>query len=340
MYRKNSHSAFVLVATLAAALLFSANARSDEPVKIRAGWVVTPASLIPILFAKKGLSKHEGKSYDFEPVFVGASPPMITGLAAGDLEIAALGFSSFPFAVQNAGLSDLRIIADETQNGYPGYATTLYMVLKNSPFKSAEDLKDKTLAVNALGAGVDIGMRAFLLKHGMQYQRDYNLVEVPFPSMKAMLMDGKVSLITGAVPFMYDPELQANARTLFTLTDALGGTELSFWTMRAGFIAKHRAAVVDLLEDTVRAYRWYADPANHDEAVDIVARQTKLPREKLDAWVFTAKDNYRDPNGVPDLAELQRNIDAEKQLGFIKTDLEVAKYADLSLVKEADQRLK
>jgi len=242
--------------------------------------------------------------------------------------------------VLNAGIDDLRIIADETEDGHEGHATTLYMVLKDSPFQTVQDLKGKTLAVNALGAGVDIGLRVYMMKHGMQYQRDYNLVEVPFPSMKAELLEGKVTLMTGAVPFMYDPELQAKARTLFTLRDALGGCELSFWTMRAGFIAKHRAAVVDLLEDAVRAYRWYADPKNHDEAVDIVARQTKLPREKLDAWVFTGKDNYRDPDGVPDLGILQRNLDDEKALGFIKADLDVKKYADLSLVKEADQRLK
>lgn len=332
-------AAVALAVALIIAAAVATRAYAAGPVRIRAGWVVTPASLLPILFAKAGLARYDGKTYQLVPEFIGGSPPQITALATGDLEIATLGFSSFPFAVQNAGLHDLRIIADETQDGHADYATTLYVVGKTSPIKTVADLKGKTLAVNAFGAGVDIGLRVYLLDHGLKYQRDYSLVEVSFPNMKAELLEHKVDLVTGVLPFIYDPQFIANSRTLFTLKDALGGSELSFWTMRAGFIAKHRAAVVDLLEDTVRAYRWFADPANHKEAVDILAHFTKRTPQQLD-WAFTKRDLYRDPNGVPDLAMLQRNLDAEYKLGFIKADIDVKKYADLSLVKEADARLK
>ena len=98
----------VLVIALAASVL-AAGARA-EPVEFRAGWVTTPASLVPVLFAKQGLAKHLGKSYVFEPIYINASPRQITAIAAGELDIAALGFSSFPFAIANAGLTDLRII--------------------------------------------------------------------------------------------------------------------------------------------------------------------------------------------------------------------------------------
>jgi sulfonate transport system substrate-binding protein len=66
----------LLVRTLAAAglLLASGDARSDEAVVIRAAWVNTPASLIPILFAKDGLARHQGKSYRFDPVYYASSP--------------------------------------------------------------------------------------------------------------------------------------------------------------------------------------------------------------------------------------------------------------------------
>src|SRR4029077_20966119 len=103
-----------IAAAMTAALAASADA---EPVKIRAGWVLAPASLLPVLFAKQGLARHQGKSYLLEPVYFSASPAQITAMSVGELQIAALGFSSFPFAVQNAGLADLRIIADEIQDG-------------------------------------------------------------------------------------------------------------------------------------------------------------------------------------------------------------------------------
>ncbi len=310
-----------------------------EPVKIRVAWVVAPAALTPILYAHPGVAQHNGQSYQLEPTFIGASPQHITALAAGEIEVAALNFASFPLAVENAGLSDLRIVLDELEDGYDGYASAQYMVRNDGGIKTAEDLKGKVLAVNGLGTGVDLGMRTYLLKHNLHFPGDYTIVEAPFPTMKAVLLEKKVDLMTGAVPFMFDAELNEKAHTLFTLKDGLGGAELSFWVMREGFIKEHRAAVLDLLEDAVRSYRWYADPANHDAAVEIVSKFTKLSADKL-GYVFTKKDNYRDANGIVNLEELQHNVDDVNKLGFIKAPLEVAKYADLSLVKEAAARIK
>jgi sulfonate transport system substrate-binding protein len=326
------------LAALALGIALAAPAQAD-PVKIRIGWVVAPPSLAPILFAKEGVAKHLGQSYTFEPEFIPASPQHITYLAAGDLEIAALNFASFPLAVQNAGLSDLRIICDELEDGYDGYVTAPYMVRNDSGIKTVEDLKGKVIAVNGLGTGVDLAMRTELVNHGLHYPGDYTIVEVPFPNMKGVLLDKKVDLMTGAVPFIYDPELQAKAHTLFTMKDALGGAELSFWTMRQSFIDAHRAAVLDLLEDTVRAYRWYYDPKNHDEALAILSKFLKRPVDQL-SWAFTKRDSYRNTDGIVDLNELQRNIDAVYKLGFIKAPLDVSKYAELNLVKEAAQRIK
>lgn len=55
-------------------------------------------------------------------------------------------------------------------------------------------------------------------------------------------------------------------------------------------------------------------------------------------WLFTKGDDYRDRSGMPDLAALQRNLDTEQQLGLLKEKIDVQKYADLSLVKEAAKR--
>ncbi len=323
---------------LALAVGSTSGTRAD-PVNIRIAWVVAPAALSPILFAPPGVAKHLGKSYNFDPINITASPQHITAIAAGEIEIAALNFASFPLAIENAGLTDLRIICDELQDGHDGYFSATYMVRNDSGITKPEDLKGKVVAVNGLGTGVDMGMRAEMLKHGLHFPGDYTIVEVPFPTMAAVLSDKKADLITGAVPFVYGPELMNTAHTLFTLKDGLGGAELSFWVMREGFIKAHRAAVVDLLEDTVRAYRWYYDPKNHDAAVAIVAKFTKRPADQLD-WAFTKRDNYRDTDGIVNLGELQHNVDTVHELGFVKAPLKVADYADLSLVKEAAARIK
>ena len=324
---------------LGSALMLAVPFARAEPVKIRAAWIATPASLIPILFAKKDLAKHDGVTYQFEPIRFQSSPTEITALASGDIEIGTLNFASFPIAVENAGMTDLRIIGDETQDGANGYATADYMVLNDGPIKTVADVKGRIVAVNGLGAGVDLGMRTYLLHHGLKFKTDYTTIEVPFPNMTAVLMDHKANLITAALPFVFDPQLQKSAHNLFTLQDALGGSELSFWLVHKSFIKKNRAALVDLMEDMVRSYRWFADPANHKEAVQILADFTKQPPDRLD-WAFTKRDTYRDPNGLVNVKMLQSNVNDVKELGFIKKDIDVAKYVDLSMVKEGAARLK
>jgi sulfonate transport system substrate-binding protein len=315
-------------------------ARAADPVKIRMGWVAAPASLVPILFAKEGVAKHNGISYTVEPFYFKGSPLQITALQSGDLDIAGLGFSSIGLAVQNAGLTDLQIIADEIQNGVPGYGGTEFAVLKDSPIKKVEDLKGKVLATNGIGGGLDTIAKAMLLKHGLVDKRDYSVIEVAFPSMRAVLMEHKADLVDFALPWSEEPEFKANARILFTTNEAMGNVALSFWVARSGFIAKNRAAMVDLLEDYIRIIHWYLDPANHDEAVGIVANFLKLKPEVMQDWLFTKKDIYRDPNGMPDLDAITRNVHVQKELGILKADLDAHKYADLSLIQEAAQRLK
>ena len=329
---------FIMAGAVALGLL-SAPAANAEPVKIRLSWIVPVSNWGSLLLEKKDLAKHLGQSYTLETTRFAGTPPLITALAAGELDIAGLTFSTLPIAIQNAGLDDLRVLTDEFQDGNPGYYSNEFMVLNNGPIKKIEDLKGKTVATNVAGSAVDVAMRAMLRKHGLEDKRDYSIVEAPFPTMKAMLTEKKVDLVPAVVPFALDPELRKAAHTLFDTKEAVGITQFSMWVARKPFIDKNRAALVDFLEDSLRIVRWYLDPANRAEVMQIASRLTKAPPERF-GWVFTKQDNYRDPNMLPDLAALQRNVDLMKDLGFVKASVDVKSHADLSLVQEAAKRLK
>src|ERR1700688_362377 len=116
--RSRKWGAFVL-ASLGVALM--ASAASADPVKIRLSYIVPVSNWATILFQKPELAKHLDKSYSFEAVRFQSTPTQIQALAAGELDIGNLGFTSLPLAITNAGMSDLRIISDETQDGVPGY---------------------------------------------------------------------------------------------------------------------------------------------------------------------------------------------------------------------------
>ncbi len=316
------------------------DAYAADPLKIRLAWAVVPSELSPILFVKPGIARHVGVTYTVEPIHFAAAPLMITALATGEVDVAPFAYSTIPNAVQNAGLTDLRIIADEFQDGVEGYYTNQFMVRKDSSIQAVEDLKGKIVATNGAGSPVDIAMRSMLRKHNLQEPRDVTMFEVQLPNMKAVLTERKADLIMSVLPFSVDPGLREIARTLFTQREAVGTTQMIAWGTRSGFLQKNRGQMVDFMEDVLRVTRWYIDPANHDEVVQIVAQFTKRPPALFASWLFTKGDYYRDPNGAPNLDVLQRNINAMRELGLTKADLNVRNYVDLSIVQEAGQRLK
>jgi sulfonate transport system substrate-binding protein len=328
---------------LAAAFLMiltgSLPAAAEEPVRLRIGWVVVPADIMTLIYQKPGFAPHAGKSYTPELThFTGTSTEMMA-VAAGELDIAALAYSTFALGVENAGMDDLRVIADVFQDGVPGYHTNGMFVRNDSAIKSVEDLKGKVLATNQTGSAVDVAVRAMLAKHGLQDKRDLTMIEVRFPDQKEMLKEKKVDLITAVAPFGFDPELLSFAHPLFTQADAIGRTQMIVLVARKGFIDKHRDAMVDFLEDYIGATRRLSDPAHREEAVQLIVDATKQPAELYKDWVFTKEDYYRDPQGLPDLEALQANVDLAKKLGYLHADLEIAKYADLSLALEANDRI-
>ncbi|MGB6539144.1 MAG: ABC transporter substrate-binding protein [Xanthobacteraceae bacterium] len=322
---------------LALSLVLSGTANA-EPLKISEGWVA-PGNWASIWLQKKDLARHFGKSYVMVPEHFQGTPPMVTALAANQVAIANLAYSTLGIAIENAGLTDLRIVSDEFQDGVPGYYSQEFMVRKDSPIHRVEDLKGKIVATNAEGSAVDVAMKAMLHQHGLEPNRDYTVVEAPFPAMRAMLAEKKVDLIPAVLPFSYDPALRSIARDLYTARDALGISDFIVWVARKPFIEANRAALVDFFEDTLRITRWYEDPANHQAAMNILGALVKRPPAIFD-WAFTKRDVYHDPNLMPNLDALQKNIDMTHDLGFTKATFDVKKYSDLSVIEEAAKRLK
>lgn len=328
----------ILLAAMSLSLLGCGVAQA-RPLNIRIAWVVPVGNWASIIYQKKNLMTHYGKTYTVTPIHFAGTPPMITALASGELDIADLAYSSFATAVENADMTDLRIIADEAQDGAHGHESSAYYVLKNGPIHRIEDLKGKVVADVGAGSAVDIAIKAMLKKHGLVSPRDYTVIEAAFPNMESLLAERKADLVAAVQPFTLRPSFEAIARPLFTGVEALGGpTQFVIWTAHKAFIEKHRAALLDMFEDAIHVTRWMTDPKNHAAVVKIAAKLTHQPPAQLQ-YVFTKRDLYRDPNMLPNIPNLQRAVDAQYSVGFLKRPLKVQPYADLSLVKEAAARI-
>ncbi len=325
--------------TLAALALAAGMAHAAEPVTIRTGYTVITSGYSPMVLEKTAVLKHYGQSYLLEPSHFRSTSLELSALAAGEAEIISIAYSTFALAVENANMTDIRIVADGGQDGVDGHRSVPFLVRNGGGITRIEDLKGRVVESNGAGGAYDMAMRWMLKQHGLDDRRDYTVIETDYANMAAMLLGGKVDLIIGAEPYVSTPAMKAAAHTLFTTHDALGPSQMTVMASRAGFVAKNRAALVDFFEDMMASVRWFHDPANHDEVVAIVARLTKQPPEDFASYIFTKDDFYRDPDLHPNLDSLQRNIGVMRALGFIKGDVVAKDYADLSMVEEAARRL-
>jgi NitT/TauT family transport system substrate-binding protein len=321
--------------------LAMAAATAADPLKIRIGWVVTPGHLTPLIEAlgKKHpeLFKHLGKSYTMEAIRFAGTTPQIQALAINDLEIAAQSPAAAALAITNAKL-DIRMVADVVQDGHEGYFSEYFVVRADGPIHKIEDVKGKRIATNTIGSASDAAMRTMFRKHGIK-DADFTTVETNFANMPAMLEGGKVDLIGVLPQFAQGIIGNPNYKVLFRARDAVGPTQAVTWVIRADFIKAHRAALVDFFEDSIRAARWLTNPANREEALDITAEVTKLPKERL-AFAFTSEDFYHSPDMRPEITLAQKEIDEFVSLGVVPKPVKLdPRYVDLSLIEEAKKRI-
>ena len=326
------------IAILAAAV--AAPARAEEPVRIRQAYAIPVIHWASILSAKPGLARHFGHSYVMEPIRFKGSPQALTALAADEIEVGLLAYSTLAFAIDHAGMKDLRIIAGEFEDGFQDYYSAQFFVLKNGPIQTVDDLKGKVIATNGAGSAIDIAIRAMLRLHNLDPKKDVAFVEAAIPNMFPMLTSRKVDLIYGARTLAADPAAQQSARVLFTQKDSMGTVQMNVWAVRQGFIDKHRPALVDYMEDALRAERWFLDPANRQEVVAIAAKIGKAPAAYFDSWLYTKKDQYHNPDMQVDVDALQRSLTLMTDLGYVKASIDVRNYLDKSIVGEAAARLR
>jgi sulfonate transport system substrate-binding protein len=327
-----------LAASLVLAVALNAAA---APEVIRIDWAVTPGQFAPLIPTVPqygpNVYRHYGKSYVVDPIRLLGGGASLSALAAGETDVSTLSPQTLVLGVVNAKL-DIKVIAQQISTEVPGYLNNYYWV-HASEVKTIADLKGKVIAVPARNSNIDSSLHTVLARVGLTEPRDYQLVEIRFPASLAALESRRVDAAALVPPWNVLAAKNPELKKLFNIGEAAGAVEAVLWMTTERFIAAHRAQLVDMLEDNIRMRRWMFDPKTRMDAIRQVADFTKTPIETYAGWMFTHEDYYYDPHALVDVARLQKNIEDMRQAGTVPANIDVQRYVDLSLAREAAARV-
>jgi ABC-type nitrate/sulfonate/bicarbonate transport system substrate-binding protein len=195
-------------------------------------------------------------------------PESLVAMASGAVDIAG---AATP-AIINAISGGAKILGVMPDGGVDQNVNSKFFVLAGSDIKAPQDLKDKTIAVNTLGAHLDYVVREYLRNHGLK-EDDASLITVPGPQLEQILRHKQADIVAvGAWQSVFAGKIAAEGgvRVLFTDYDVLGPIVLGTDAMEKAFVDKHPQAVKDFVTASARAADWTAE--HPDDAKKLLAK--------------------------------------------------------------------
>jgi ABC-type nitrate/sulfonate/bicarbonate transport system substrate-binding protein len=214
-----------------------------------------------------GWLKDKGIKIESEGYSQGG-PESLVAMASGSVDIAG---AATP-AIINAIAGGAKILGVMPDGGVDQNVNSKFFVLANSDIKAPQDLKDKSIAVNTLGAHLDYVIREYLRNHGLK-EDDASLITVPGPQLEQILRHKQADVVAvGAWQSIFAGKIEAEGgvRVLLTDYEVLGNIVLGTDTMERSFIDKHPQAVKDFVTASAKAADWTAE--HPDEAKKLFAK--------------------------------------------------------------------
>jgi NitT/TauT family transport system substrate-binding protein len=307
--------------------------------KVKLG-VLKLTSSAPIFI---GVEKGFFREFGIEPelVYFQAAAPIVTALAARQIEVGATGLTA---AFYNAvlGGEQMWIVADKGRE-WPGYPLTGIVVQKelyDGGLRAIADLKGRRIGITTLGSTFHYSLGNILEKAGLKLG-DVRLV--PLQTMPASIEALRGKQVDGILlpqPFPGTAEAQGFGRILFWVGD------LHPWQTVAVFystkFAAERTRAVAFMKGYVKSARYYYDavllqkdgrPApgsNYDEVVRITARYTEARPE-----VIRLGFPYQDRNARLLVTDIERQMRWWTDNGFMKRTIPLKGVVDTSFIEEA-----
>jgi NitT/TauT family transport system substrate-binding protein len=297
------------VAAGAALALAPRIARAEGPLRV----MTLPIDQGAQCFYAQDLGMFKKAGLDAQVSVTNFGTQVAAAVAGGSIEIgqsnimslAAAFAQGLPFAlIAGAGLYST------------AKPTSMMIVAKNSPLKTAKDLNGKTVAVNGLKSITQISVQAWADQNGGN-SHSIKFVEMPFVEMEGALMSGRIDMALLADPNATTLLAGGHTRPFGKAFDAIGKEFLiGGWFAKTDWIAANTDTAKKFVAVMRESAQWANKPADFAQSAAILEKYTKV---SVGAANRVAYAERLDP------ALIQPSIDTAAKYGVLKAPFPATK---------------
>ena len=322
--------------TAAASAAATASA-PPAPVTLKFGQVGTISDSAIFIADAKGYFKDQGITLDLQTFQSAAN--MTAPLGTGELDAGGGAPSAGLFNAINSGVQ-LRIVADKgSLTPGHGYEAVIVRTALADKVKSAKDMKGLKISIASRDIVPEYSLDAYLRTGGLTIA-DVSVVTLAFPDMVAALANGSIDVAVPTEPTA-TRILDAKTGVLITRTDTVVPGEQTAVILFSEKLAKQKDVAVRFMKAYLQGARFYSDafdkkdPAKRKEAIDILAKATKIDAALFERMVLPGID----PNGAVNAKSLEAAQSYFVAKGSQQKALDMSKVVDASFADEAVKAL-
>ena len=317
------------LAFVASVVVIASIASAQEKIKFPISASSKTLGYSPLWVAQKqGFFDRQG--LDAQLVLVSGADKSTMALVGGSVSVGSGSIDATIGAVEQG--ADL-IATGGVINGLT------HMLMGGKKFKSYEDLRGANIGSSGITSGTAFVLRRMMASKGLQYPKDYNLVNVgPSAQSYLALTANRVVAALIAVPLSSDAaELGYNI--IGRADDIIPHYQLTEISTRRSWAEKNRPVMVRFMKAMVLTYRWMFE--NRYAAVDFLAKEMKLkPAHALKGWEFYTQNRFWPPDGDVTVEGLKTNIRIYAEQTGAKGPLpDLGRYLDQSYLRDATKEL-
>ncbi len=274
-----------------------------------------------------GFLKREG--LNSEVTAMRGTAPSMQALVSDSIYV-ALAANDGPIGLVEKGLS-VAMIA--------GGSKTTHMIMGGKGFKTYEDLRGATIGSSTLTSGTAFLLKRVLKTRGLEYPRDYKLVNVggSGPAFSA-LSTGNIAAAILSVPISFRAQ-EMGFNLIGRVSDVFPNYLLSSFSIRREWAAAHRSEVVRFLKAVLQARKWLED--NRKAGAEFLAKELDMkPKLALKGLDYYLTNRAWEPDLNIDMDGLRTVVEIyAEQANLPAPAPSPEKYVDLSYLHQAWKEL-